>query len=115
MVKYSQAVFILARQYRVPAKVIQQMVTDQTVGLDKLANGSQEPDGLITIREAAERYQLNPRRIHGWIDQGKITPAEGRRPGIGRGGEVLLIPEQEVALLAANPPKPTGRPPKIHA
>jgi len=113
MAKYSQAILILARQYRVPARVIQSMADNGVMDLDKLVNGSHELDGLITTAEAATKYHITCARIHKWIARNKVHPSDRRQPGIGHGGMLLLIPEAEVAELVANPPQRTGRPPKI--
>lgn len=113
MVRCSQAVLILAQQYRVPAKVIQQMITDQALDLDKLTNGSQEPDGLITIPEAAEKYHLTQACIRTWIGRGKLDCMSQANLGFGHGTR-FVVNEEQVVKLVNNPPRP-GRPPKTAA
>ena len=108
MIEYSPGVQQIARQYRVPAKAIQQMVTDQVLDPAKLTNGSQKPSGLITIAEAMQRWDLPYTTIHTWVRRGRLKI--NRCSGHGPGG-VILIDPTEVQGLIDNPPK-EGRPPK---
>jgi len=105
MVKYPQAVLILARQYRVPARVIQDMVMNQVLTLPET-----ETDGLITIAEAADLVGRSERTIKRWIEAGAITiPQRGSGPG--PGGRVFLN-RDEVLAFGMEPLKP-GPPRKV--
>ena len=108
MVKYSQAILNLARQYRVPARVTQEMVDTGTIPAEKLINGSQELDGLITVGEAAERFQISEWTLRTWLFQGYLHKYHGDKAFV-RGGRIILIDPNEVNRLHDNPPK-RGRP-----
>ncbi len=82
-------------------------------GFDKQSKpGDPDKGELITLKEAAERFDIPVGRLQGWYKSGHL-PTHGSR--IGRGGKALLVDIGEVAGLITNPPRPTGRPRKKHS
>ena len=67
------------------------------------------PDGLVTLREAAETYGVKVGRLRNWAQRGHLTPrARMQSPG----APAILIRPGDVEEIIANPPK-AGRPSKI--
>ncbi len=85
------------RDRGLPEEVIQDLVT------------ATEPN-LITLEEASEKYTLRPDRIRMWIRRGHLEEG-GRQRFHAPGGGKILVNEDDIAHLCANPPK-DGRPPK---
>ena len=68
---YSQAVLILARQYRIPARVIQDMT--QAGIISTPTNGSQEPEDGIRFKDACDKYHIADGTLSAWIRRGHVT------------------------------------------
>ena len=102
MVKYSRAVQTLARQYRVPARVIQNMADTAVIDPAKLTNGSQEPDGLITLTDAASKYGIALDTLRRRVQRQKLMVRE-KRPA--PGGECYLVAEADIVKSVEHPPK----------
>ena len=69
------------------------------------------PDGLITVPEAARKYQINRRTIQTWLNQNRLE-RKGRMRGSARGGGFVLIDECELVRYMNTPKNRGGRPRK---
>ena len=62
--------------------------------------------GLITLKEAAERFRITLGRLRTWVRRGHLKPRARRADGS------ILVKEKAVEELVKDPPR-TGRPPKV--
>ena len=68
------------------------------------------PPGLITIDDAALKYGQKVSTLHTRVERGHLTK-KGRLRSPARGGGKVVIDEEELKILLANPPR-VGRPRK---
>ena len=112
-----------ALQAGVSEKVLHSMLTTETIAAqdhhcetcspdnyDPDTVYAELPEGLITLPEAARKYNVNRRTIQTWLRQNHIT-SKGRLRGSARGGGFVLVSEDELVRYIATP-KRIGRPPK---
>ena len=64
------------------------------------------PDGMITVPDAARKYEVSPSTVRSWVLQNDL-PFLGRLRGSARGGGMILTRESEVVRMAQQP-RPRG-------
>ena len=69
------------------------------------------PEGLITLPEAARKYNVNRRTIQTWLRQNRLE-RKGRMKGSARGGGFVLVDESELVRYMNAPRSRGGRPRK---
>ena len=69
------------------------------------------PEGLITVPEAARKYNVNRRTIQTWLNQNRLE-RKGRMKGSARGGGFVLVDEGELVRYMNAPRSRGGRPRK---
>ena len=79
--------------------------SDSESDVEELDRGPTPESGLITLREAADRFGVPVGRLHSWVYNGHLRPSERRLASPGPGGGKLLVDPADVARLV-NPPKP---------
>ena len=68
------------------------------------------PEGLITIDDAANKFDLNRNTVCSWIWRGLLQPKGRLRASARRGGKIVLDETEFQEFL--NTPRKTGRPPQ---
>ena len=71
--------------------------------LQQQTDPENQQEGLITLRQAAGRFNTSVRRLQGWHARGYLR-AQGHR--VIRGGQAILVDVDEIAALLADPPRP---------
>ena len=98
----------IARRFRTSSSVVQRMAQADVLDKDQALNGNDAtPEGLITLGDAARKYNFSIRTLQGRVRRGRLA-IRGTRPGPGH--VHYLVSEADILASIANPPKPTGRP-----
>ncbi len=81
---------------------------DDVEEFEQKASPSESTGELITLRQAAERFNITLSRLRSWCQRGHLKTRGHRAQG-----RTSFVFAEDVAELIANPPRPTGRPPKL--
>ena len=68
------------------------------------------PEGLLTLRGAADEFNRSVQALRNWVWRGHLK-VRGRLRAPARGGGMVLVAREDLESLLQNPPRRTGRPP----